>query len=217
MLRRGSRRSRAEKRFEEEILTHLDALYGTALRMCRNPAEAEDLVQETCLKAFRSFHTYREGTNAKAWVFRILTNSFINRWRKRSKRAEHVSNLDIHEAADRMLSPVEMRSWSDPEVAFFQRDVAPQVVDALESLSEEFRTVVVLADLQEFSYQEVADLMGTPIGTVMSRLYRARRALQAKLYKYAIEQGYLPKLIGEGSEPVSLEEFRQRRKEGRLG
>lgn len=213
MLRRGSRRTRTERQFDEEILVHLDALYGTAVRMTRNPAEAEDLVQETCLKAFRSFHTYRKGTNGKAWVFRILTNSFINRWRKRSKRAEHVSSLDIHEAADRVLSPAEMQAWSDPEVSFFQRSVSPQVVDALESLSEEFRTVVVLADLQDFSYQEVADLMGTPIGTVMSRLYRARRALQAKLYEYAVEQGYLPELTDGGGATVSLDEFRQRRRE----
>ncbi len=215
MLGRGSRRTRTEREFDEEILVHLDALYGAALRMTRNPAEAEDLVQETCLKAFRSFHTYRRGTNAKAWAFRILTNSYINRWRKKSKRAEHVSNLDIHEAADRVLSPVEMQAWSDPEVAFFRRDVSPKVVDALDGLSDTFRTVVVLADLQDFSYQEVADLMDTPIGTVMSRLYRARRALQAKLYEYALEQGYVPQLTDGCGETVSLEEFRKRRADER--
>lgn len=110
---------------------------------------------------------------------------------------------------------MEMQAWSNPELAFFRRDVAPTVVEALEGLSEEFRTVVVLVDLQEFSYQEAADLMGTPIGTVMSRLYRARRALQAKLYGYAVEQGYLPELTGGGGEPVSLDEFRQRRLKGR--
>ena len=195
---------------------HLDALYGAALRMTRDPADAEDLVQETCMKAFRSFHTYRRGTNAKAWAFRILTNSYINRWRKSSRRAQHISSLDLHEAEERILSPPEMRAWADPEVAFFARDVSPVVAEAVDSLSDDFRTVLVLADLQDFTYQEIADLMGTPIGTVMSRLYRARRALQAKLYDHAVEQGYVPRLTAGDGVTLSLQEYRKR-KGGKAG
>ena len=208
-------RARAEREFDAEILVHLDAMYGMALRMTRNAPEAEDLVQETCLKAFRSFHTYKSGTNSKAWVFRILTNSYINKWRKRSKQAQYVSPVDLHEIEERVLSPQEMEAWSNPELSFFQRDVSPRVVAALDELSDDFRTVVVLADLQDFTYQEIAEVMNTPIGTVMSRLYRARRTLQTKLYQYAVEQGYVKSLPAAEGGAVSLDEFRRRRLEGR--
>ncbi len=208
--KRKAKRSRVEQEFQEEILVHLDALYATGLRLCRTPSDAEDLVQEACLKAYRFFHQYERGTNARAWVFRILVNTFINRYRKKRSESQVISGLDLAEHQERLLQPKEMEVWSDPEVAFFQRKVGSEVIEALEYLSDDFRMVVLLADFQEFTYREIADLMGIPIGTVMSRLYRARRALQARLYEYAVAHGYISEHTDEDGETVSLEEYRQR-------
>lgn len=212
----GRKRKKTEKDqlFEAEMMVHLDALYGAGMRLSGNPGDAEDLVQETCLKAYRSLHLYKPGTNAKAWLLRILTNTFINNYRKRRNAARVISDLDLAEHQDRLLQPEEMKVWSNPETAFFQRDVQPQVIEALDQLSEDYRTVVVLADLQEMSYREIADAMETPIGTVMSRLYRARRQLQSKLFDFAVEQGYLALPERGEQTPISLEEYRERRRSG---
>jgi len=215
--RRRNRSRRADQEFEKEILVHLDPLYATALRLTGRPSDAEDLVQEACLKAYRFFHQYERGTNARAWVFRILVNTFINRYRKKRSEGRVMSDLDLAEHQERLLQPKEMETWSDPEVAFFQRSVDQQVVDALDALSDDFRMVVLLADFQDFTYREIADLMEIPIGTVMSRLYRARRTLQGRLYGYAVDQGYLPEHRDEAGDTVSLDEFRKRQAERKRG
>jgi RNA polymerase sigma-70 factor (ECF subfamily) len=211
MFGRRTQKKRIDQRFEEEIVVHMDPLFGAAMRLCRDPGESDDLVQETFLKAYRFFHQYEQGTNAKAWLFRILTNTYINRYRKRRTESEVVSRLDLVEHQDRILQPKEMEVWSNPETAFFERHVGHEVVEALGALSEDYRVVIELVDLQGFSYREAADIMGTPIGTVMSRLYRARRILQSQLYDYAVHQGVLPEITNEAGEMVSLEEFRKAR------
>ena len=211
--KRRNKQGKLEKEFEREILVHLDPLYATALRLTGRPSDAEDLVQDACLKAFRFFHQYERGTNARAWAFRILVNTFINRYRRKRSERQVISGLDLAGHQERLLAPHEMEVWSDPEVAFFRRSIGDEVLAALDSLSDDFRTVVLLAGFQDFTYREIADLMGIPIGTVMSRLYRARRALQARLYDYAVEQGYLPEHQDERGETVSLEEFRRRQAE----
>jgi len=178
---------RAE-RFERDALEFLDPLYGAALRLTRNPADAEDLVQETYTKAFAAFHQFKQGTNLKAWLYRILTNTFINSYRK-AQRQPSVAGDDIEDwqlarAADHQSTGLE-----SAEMAALKIMPDKAVSDALDSLSTEFRTVVLLSDVEGFSYKEIADIMGTPIGTVMSRLNRARAALRAKLADYAAERG----------------------------
>jgi len=178
---------RAE-RFERDALGYLDQLYGAALRLTRNQADAEDVVQETYAKAFAAFHQFKPGTNLKAWLYRILTNTFINNYRKAQRRPEiagdEIEDWQLFRAAEHQstgLLSAEMSALSGiPDGV---------VTDALASLSPEFREVVMLADVDEFSYKEIAEIMGTPIGTVMSRLNRARAALRVKLASYAAGLG----------------------------
>lgn len=180
---------REREAFRETALGHLDALYGTALRLTRHPAEAEDLVQETILRAWQKWHQFEAGTNCRAWLFRILTNTFINGYRRRTKEREVLDGEREGRHADRFFCHDDARRWSDPERGFESRNLSPTVQDALDSLRPEFRTVVVLSDLQDFSYREIADIVGCPIGTVMSRLFRARRALQRSLRGHAAAFG----------------------------
>jgi len=175
--------------FETEALSFLDALYRTALRMTRSEADAEDLVQETYIKAFRFREQFTPGTNLKAWLFRILTNTFINSYRRRQAQPEmteldDVSEFDLY----RKMSDARATSSGDPESEFLERIVDTEVKDALGELPEKFRTVVLL-DVEGFSYKEIAEMVGVPIGTVMSRLHRGRRFLQRKLYEVARERG----------------------------
>jgi RNA polymerase sigma-70 factor (ECF subfamily) len=172
--------------FEKEAMPHLSALYGAALRLCRNDGDAEDLVQETMLRAYRFFDTFEAGTNCKAWLFRILSNVFRNRYREREREQEI---LDQAESSEANLGQFLASAPPDTESALLGRMVSSDVEQALAAVPAEFRLAVVLADLEDFSYKEIAEIMDCPAGTVMSRLFRGRKILQKLLYRYAIEQG----------------------------
>jgi len=180
----------AQDPFETEALGYIDALYRTALRMTRSEADAEDLVQETYIRALRFRQQFTPGTNLKAWLFRILTNTFINSYRKRSRAPETTELDDVDEFSlyRRMSSNVTSASSADPEREFLDGIVSTEVTDALEALPEKFRTTVLL-DVEGFSYKEIAETLAIPIGTVMSRLHRGRKFLQQRLYEVAKERG----------------------------
>ena len=176
--------------FVRDATPYLDALYSAALRFARNPADAEDLVQETFTKAYAAFHQYRPGTNLRAWLYRILTNTYINAYRKDQRTPQQLS-ADANEEFslyDRIAGNV--APAAEAEVLAHITD--DEVKEALASIPENFRVAVYLADVEGFSYAEIAEIMGTPIGTVMSRLHRGRTALQRALYGYASERGLIP-------------------------
>ncbi len=176
--------------FETEALAFLDALYRTGLRMTRSEAEAEDLVQETYIKAFRHRDQFTPGTNLKAWLFRILTNTFINQYRRKAARPETTELDDVDESIlYRHMRDVSPGSTSpDPEAELIDNTLSSEVKEALEALPEKFRTTVLL-DVEGFSYKEIAQMLEIPIGTVMSRLHRGRKFLQKRLYDVARDRG----------------------------
>jgi RNA polymerase sigma-70 factor (ECF subfamily) len=179
------------ERFERDVLPLLSSLYGAAMRLTRNPADAEDLIQETYLRAFRGFAGFKEGTNLKAWLYRILTNSFINTYRKRQREPQTVEGPDDLEdwyLFDR-LGARSVETSAENEVLDAMPD--EDVKRALESLPENFRLAVLLADVEGFSYKEIAEIMDVPIGTVMSRLHRGRKALERALWQTATERGLI--------------------------
>jgi len=172
--------------FEREALVHLDALYRVALRLSGNAADADDLVQETMLKAYRAWDQYERGTNAKGWLLTILRHTFINEYRRRTRHPETVDVDAIEPFA--VFDDVQEQ---DPQGRFFDQIVDDEVLRAVDGLPEQFREALVLSDVEGMSYEEVARVLGVPLGTVKSRLFRARRLLQAKLYEYAVEMGYI--------------------------
>ena len=172
--------------FDAEALPHLDALYRVALRLTADPSQAEDLVQDTMLKAYRSWRQYRPGTNAKGWLLTILRNTFINDYRRRKHEpvAMDLEAVEPH-ALDRSIEEV------DPEGSFFAQIVDAKVLEAIDALPQEFREVLVLSDVEGMRYAEIAETLQIPVGTVKSRLFRARRQLQVDLYAHAVEMGYI--------------------------
>jgi len=177
-----------EKRqsFEREALVHLDALYRVALRLTANAADADDLVQETMLKAYRAWDQYEKGTNAKGWLMTILRHAFINEYRRRTRHPENVDLDTIEPFA--VFGEVQDE---DPQGAFFDKIVDDEVLREIDKLPEAFRETLVLSDVEGMSYQEIAKILEIPVGTVKSRLFRARKVLQGRLYEYAVSQGYI--------------------------
>lgn len=191
MAERAARLTREDReRFQRDALPLLDSLYGAALRMTRNPADAEDLVQETMLRAYRAFDRFEAGTNLKAWLFRILTNAYINVYRKKQREPRKVP----HDEVEDFDLYNEIRKH-DPEFATTPENIVldslvdSDIIEAIEDLPEQFRLTVVLSDVEGFSYAEMAEIMGVPMGTVMSRLHRGRKALQKRLWELARERG----------------------------
>ena len=174
--------------FNEEIIPHLDALYNFGLRLTSDPNDAEDLVQDTIVKAYRFFSSYEKGTNAKAWLFRILKNSYINNYRKKSKKPQQVDYDEVSTFYETIRA--ERTDTSDLEDKMFRELIDDKLSNALDNIPEDFRTVVVLCDVEDFTYEEIANMLDVPIGTIRSRLHRGRNLLKAELMDYAAKRGY---------------------------
>ncbi|CAN5794929.1 RNA polymerase sigma factor SigR [soil metagenome] len=190
--------------FAEQAMPFAPQLYSAGLRMTRNPADAEDLVQETLLRGFRSFDSFTEGTNLRAWLFRILTNTYINRYRAKQRRPQEtelseLEDLYLYRRLGNLDAVFSNRSAEDQLLEMFTDE---EVKQALEDLPENFRFPVLLADVEGFAYKEIADILDIPIGTVMSRLHRGRKQMQRALYEYAMERGMLnePEPAGDATD-----------------
>jgi RNA polymerase sigma-70 factor (ECF subfamily) len=199
--------------FTVELLGHLDTLYSVASRMTRGSSEAEDLVQDTVVKAMRARDQFEPGTNLKAWLLRILTNTFINRYRRGGIERDLFEGPDAEPLSDAWISSSSMNSIRDPETQALRPIVEAELARALDELPPEFRLAVILSDVEELSYKEIAEVMGCPIGTVMSRLHRGRKILQGRLRDHARAMG----IVEEEEEPrparapTDLTEYRKRR------
>lgn len=188
--------------FAADAMEYMDALYSAAMRMTRNPSDAEDLVQETYLKAYRAYARFEAGTNLKAWLYRILTNTYINSYRSKQRRPQESDLADVEDLyLYRRLGGVETSALGgSAEDELMKLLSEGEVKDAIEALPDKFRIPVLLADVEGFSYKEIAEIVDVPIGTVMSRLHRGRKALQKSLWDFAIERRLVPDTVG--IEPV---------------
>ena len=209
---RNSKKIAEERRlFEAEARPHLDALYSTALRLTRSSVDAEDLVQDTLVRAYRFYDRFEAGTNFKAWLLRIQMNTFVNRYRRATRERQVFDGPMAAPVGEGVMSRATMRALTDPVGDAQRQLVAREINRAFEQLSEDARAMVLLADVEELSYKEIAEVMACPIGTVMSRLHRARKQLQVALQQHAVQMGIVDADDDDVEEPVSLEAFRSRK------
>lgn len=199
--------NRAE--FEREALPHLDRMYGAALRLTRSESDAEDLVQDALLKAYRFYDRFEAGTNLKAWLLKILTNTFINRYRRTVRERKVFDGVVAKPVGEGVMSRAAMRGLTNPIEDAQRRILAREIQSAIDELPEDYRLMILLADVEELSYKEIAEALGCPIGTVMSRLHRARKTLQKKLISQAVQMGIIEEQ--PASPPVSLDDYRRRK------
>ncbi len=217
----GPEKATWREEFEAEALTHLDALYANALRLTRSPADAQDLVQDTYLKAYRFYHRFERDTNLRAWLFRIQFNTFVNRYRRSNREQAAAESLSWEPSGQQIIGRPALEALTDPTRTALRPLLAKEIRAAVDSLPEDYRTVVLLADVEELAYKDIAQVLDCPIGTVMSRLHRARRALRSRLLEHARDLGIAN---AEGSsedgssedesarhKTVSLEQFRRNR------
>ena len=216
----GARRDPVRQEFDAEVLPHLDALFANALRLTRSRPDAEDLVQETVLRAFRFFERFERGSNVKAWLLRIQYNAFVNRYRRSAKERDIKDSMAQGPVGEDVVSRDALRALTDPTGTALRPIVLREIEAALDTLPEEHRMVVLLADLEELSYKEIAEVLGCPIGTVMSRLHRARRALRERLLEHAenelgvrAEAAAEPAAETSTAPAVSLAAYRQGRRQ----
>lgn len=202
--------------FEVELLGQLDTLYSVSCRMTRSTAEAEDLVQDTVVKAMRARDQFELGTNLKAWLLRILTNTYINRYKRGGMERDVIDGPDAESLTDGWVGATTLRAMRDPETQALSPLVEAEVQRALDDLPAEFRLAVVLSDIEELSYKEIADAMGCPIGTVMSRLHRGRRMLQKTLREHAVAMGIVVDTADSArtkdAGPADLAAYRRRKR-----
>lgn len=211
-MRRKPKKIAAERQlFEEEARPHLDTLYSTALRLTRSSVDAEDLVQDTLVRAYRFYDRFEAGTNFKAWLLRIQMNTFVNRYRRLTRERQVFDGPMAQPVGDGVMSRATMRGLTDPVGNAQRQLIAREINRAFDRLSGDARAMVLLADVEELSYKEIAEVMGCPIGTVMSRLHRARKQLQESLQHQAIQLGIIDADQQEADDPVSLEAFRSRK------
>jgi RNA polymerase sigma-70 factor (ECF subfamily) len=186
----ASRDKRGE--FERQALVHTDALFGAAYRLTRNARDAEDLVQDSLLRAYRFWDSFEQDSNCKAWLLRIVTNTFINEYQRRKRSREVLDAATAEQdATDGVLVQTSAGDKQSPDQAMLSASVSDDVQRALEQLPDDFRTAVILCDMQGLSYKEIAEIMETPVGTVMSRLFRGRKLLAAALREFAVAEGYV--------------------------
>jgi RNA polymerase sigma-70 factor (ECF subfamily) len=214
-----NKKSRHQQEFETEALVHLDSLYAHALRLTRSPADAEDLVQDTFVRALRFYDRFERGSNLKAWLLRIQFNGFVNKYRRNLKEHSASESMSHEPSSEATLGRSALRSLLDPHGTAIAPMVASEIEAALDQLPEDHRTVVILADVEELSYKEIAEVIGCPIGTVMSRLHRARKALQERLAEHAESLGLRVAQPAESetassSKTISLATYRRERSHG---
>ncbi len=209
---RNSKQVEAQRQlFETEARPHLYTLYSVAIRLTRSPVDAEDLVQDTLVRAYRFYERFEAGTNFKAWLLRIQMNSFVNRYRRKSREREVFEGPMAMPVGEGVMSRATMRGLTDPVGDAERRLIGQEINRAFDELSDDARAMVMLADVEELSYKEISDIVGCPIGTVMSRLHRARKQLQGSLQKHAVQLGIIDEEDGEFESPIPLEAFRSRK------
>lgn len=213
----GNRQKDKNKKFEKACMEHLDALYGAALKMTRNQVEAEELVQDTFVRAFRFKNTFEWGTNLKAWLFRIQTNTFINDYRHKRHEQRYVERAAVEPLYDEVLNQQSAKYAANPENHVFSKFFKEELDSALEELPDDFKIVVILSDVQGFSYKEIAEILETPMGTVMSRLHRGRKLLQHSLVDFAVEAGIISAPVSQtnhhdtADETTNITDFRRKK------
>lgn len=195
--------------FERQALVHLDALYGAAYRLTRNARDAEDLVQDSLLRAYKFWDSFQQDSNCKAWLLRIVTNTFINEYQRRKRSREVLDAATAEQdATDGVLVQASAGDKQSPDQAIMQASVSDDVQRALEQLPDDFRTAVILCDMQGLSYKEIAEIMETPVGTVMSRLFRGRKLLAATLREFAVAEGYVKADAKKPDDTIDLQKYR---------